>query len=68
MNKINYGGISQELPKNLSRVFVEHESGIPGFAFYKDGLFKCESLDEWLAPEQIKGWLSISSLKEKVGI
>ena len=68
MNEINYGGLKQELPKNMTRVLIEDENGILEFAFYKDGMFKCESGEAYLKPEQVRRWMQINQLKLKLGI
>ena len=36
-----------ELPENMTRVLVEHISGILEFAFYKDGMFKADMENDW---------------------
>jgi hypothetical protein len=68
MNSINYGGISAELPKNMTRVLIENIDGILEFAFYKDGMFKCESDGEYLKPMGVRSWIEINKLKLKLGI
>ena len=57
-----------ELPENMTRVLVEHISGILEFAFYKDGMFKADMEDHWAQPTSIKSWMPISELKSKVGL
>ena len=57
-----------ELPENMTRVLVEHISGILEFAFYKDGMFKADMEDDWVQPKSIKSWMPISELKSKVGL
>jgi|TARA_R110000796_G_scaffold72989_1_gene164559 hypothetical protein len=68
MNEINYGGLKQELPENMTRVLIEHNSGTLEFAFYKDGMFKCDSGESWMTPKAVKSWMQISELKFKVGL
>jgi hypothetical protein len=68
MNSINYGGISSELPKNMTRVLIEDIDGMLEFAFYKDGMFKCESGGEYLKPIDVRSWIEVNKLKLKLGI
>ncbi len=68
MNTINYGGIKQELPENMTRVLIEDDNGILGFAFFKDGMFECEGGKSYLKPEQVRKWIQIGELKLKLGI
>ena len=68
MNIINYGGLKQELPENMTRVLIEHISGILEFEFYKDGMFQCESFKNWITPNEVRSWMQIYELRKKVGL
>ena len=57
-----------ELPENMTRVLVEHISGILEFAYYKDGMFKADMEGDWVSPKSIKSWMPIYELKSKVGL
>jgi hypothetical protein len=52
----------------MTRVLIEHNSGTLEFAFYKDGMFKCDSGESWMTPQAVKSWMQISELKKKVGL
>lgn len=68
MNEIIYDGIDQEMPKNMTRVLIEHVIGPLEFAFYKDGMFQPESSKNWISPKEVKSWMGIPELKKKVGL
>lgn len=61
--------IEEEKPKNMTRLLIVHKyTGTLEFAYYKDGMFKCDSGEVWITPRAIKSWMQIDELKLKVGL
>ena len=57
-----------ELPTGMTRVLIEHSLGAFEFAFYKDGMFRCDNGRDWISPKMVKRWISIPDLKSKLNI
>jgi hypothetical protein len=59
----------EKLPENMTRVLCEHRPHIKGkrgtfeFAFYKDGMFKFESSEQWVTKLTAIAWISIKDLE-----
>jgi hypothetical protein len=59
----------EKLPENMTRVLCEHRPHIKGkrgtfeFAFYKDGMFKFESGEQWVTKLTAISWISIKDLE-----
>jgi hypothetical protein len=61
-----------ELPENMTRVLCEHRPTIKGkrgtfeFAFYKDGMFKFDSGEQWVTGLVARKWISIKDLQDAI--
>lgn len=60
--------LTEKTPENLSRVIIEYKSGILGFAWYKDGMFRPDETKEWIKPDEVKSWLPYKELRYKLGL
>jgi hypothetical protein len=55
-------------PKNDSRILIEDGDGILAFGYIKDNMYVYDgSTTGWNPVSDIKNWISISELKDKLG-